>query len=267
MNNKKSSKIIQLTKINIPLSNLIHLIELQEEVSSVARHDLGNSTTAIRANLQLLRNYFEDEIPKKLTTKDLDELLKHTNNFIDRMEKLAEQSLSKMSILFPRSSERSQILISKPSQILQEIRFMWQEAEITLDKKSSQTLEIIYPENVLGIIINELITNSIKHSQGSKCKIAVSWHIYDATFNCEIHDNGIGILPNLSDTKITAGTILDSLTYEDVKPNGLSIINKLILKSGGNLFYSKSKRLGGTLAYFSFPIFAYYQKGHIYESK
>lgn len=259
------SKKMKLVDLNISQENLFNLSELQEEVSSIARHDIGNSISAIRAELQLLEIQLEIS-SGKISSDNSKTNLEYVDSIIKQMKKQSEQAISKLNILFPSSPDKLQLLISKPLSIFDEVCSIWQDAKIILDKKTNRTLEIVYPERVLGAVINELITNSVKHNPQSNCEITVSWRIHDARFKCEIHDNGIGIIPGLTKTALTAGNILESIRYEHDQPNGLSIINRIVRKSGGSLLYSKSQRLGGTLAYFNFPIFAYYLKGHIYES-
>lgn len=193
--------------------------------------------------------------------------LAYLKSILNQAQRLSERSLLLLNILFPMAQEKHQSFISKPLLVLQQIILLQRDIIIRLDKSSYRTLEIVYPESILGIIINELITNSIKHNPASQREIMVSWHITNFMFNCSVHDNGIGIVPNLNKTNITASDVLDSLRYGRIKPNGLFIVNRLILKSKGTLSFTKSKQLGGTLAAFSIPVCAYYLRGHVYESQ
>jgi signal transduction histidine kinase len=266
MSQNDEIKHLQLDSLNIPQEKLIQLIDLQVTLGSIVQHDLGNDLGKLRFCLRTLKSDLDVEmISEKLESDEVREKVKHLVKIINLTERFSENLVSTIDILFPPVHQEMQILISKPSFIFEKICSVWRENNVVSDKASPQTLEIVYPENILGIILNELVSNSIKHS--SMCEIFYSWRIEGSNFICEIHDSGEGIVPNLESTSITVGEILDILKYGDTKPKGLSIINKLIIKSGGKLSFSKSNRLGGTEASITLPTYAYYLKGNTYEIK
>lgn len=53
--------------------NLIHLIELQEGITFIARHDLGNSISSVRTDLDILQKHIkENEFNNDLSKKSLE---------------------------------------------------------------------------------------------------------------------------------------------------------------------------------------------------
>lgn len=75
----------------------------------------------------------------------------------------------------------------------------------------------------LGLILNELVTNSLKHAfpDGKSGKISVKFHPDGSKFNLTVSDNGAGIPENLDDEKS------DSL--------GLRLVNSLCEQIGADL--------------------------------
>ena len=81
-----------------------------------------------------------------------------------------------------------------------------------------------------------------------------NWKIKEKVFQCQIHDNGPGF-KGLSIEKFTTLEVLISNLNKKKIGMGLTIINKTILDSGGHLFFSRSKKLKGTMVYIEFPVF------------
>jgi PAS domain S-box-containing protein len=75
----------------------------------------------------------------------------------------------------------------------------------------------------LGLILNELVTNSLKHAfpDGKSGKISIKFHPDGSKFNLTVSDNGAGIPDNLNDEKS------DSL--------GLRLVNSLCEQIGADL--------------------------------
>ncbi len=88
--------------------------------------------------------------------------------------------------------------------------------KLTLDiRKESMDVNTVIP---CGLIINELVTNCLKHafSGEEKGEIAVSCHTLDDTCTLDVHDNGVG-LPEGFDVKKAASfglELVDSLAKQ-----------------------------------------------------
>lgn len=80
----------------------------------------------------------------------------------------------------------------------------------------------------LGLILNELLSNSMKHAfpSGKSGEIMVKFHKYDEKYILEVSDNGIGFPEDLEIDKT------DSL--------GLRLVNNLTQQIGGELYLQRS---------------------------
>ena len=80
-----------------------------------------------------------------------------------------------------------------------------------------------------GLIINELVSNSLKHAfpDGKKGEIQVSLKKYENKFELIISDNGIG-LPECID-------------FKNITSLGLQLVNNLVLQIDGKITLDKSQ--------------------------
>lgn len=156
-----------------------------------------------------------------------------------------------------RDLEFNNAFIAKPLKLLNQVKDVYEISPVSLDKTSYRSLEIVFPENVLFGIMAEFIKNAHK-SMPRDVQVKVAWKIKDSKFVLEVHDNGPGIIAGLSEKFLPARLL-------NIELSGLNIIHKLATLIKGNLFFTKSKQLGGTCVYLDFPIIAYYLKGRIYE--
>ncbi len=81
----------------------------------------------------------------------------------------------------------------------------------------------------LGLILNELLTNSLKHAfpNGRKGDIKIGLHKIDAKYKLSVYDNGVGFP--------------ESLDYHKTKSLGMLIINSLTDQIGGEIVLDRSK--------------------------
>ena len=119
---------------------------------------------------------------------------------------------------------------------------------------SPVALRFIFPSNLLYGILAELVENARASAPGRRA-VLVQWSSRGDRFECEVHDDGPGI-----DRRLGARFApLDGLglPYDAVErgeARGLSIIERVLIKSGGGLLFSNSPSLGGTLVRFDFPV-------------
>ena len=80
-----------------------------------------------------------------------------------------------------------------------------------------------------GLIISELVSNSLKHAfpDGKKGEIKVSLKKYDDKYELIISDNGIG-LP-------------ESIDFKNINSLGLQLVNNLVLQIDGEITLDKSQ--------------------------
>ncbi|MGG0719291.1 sensor histidine kinase [Robertmurraya massiliosenegalensis] len=71
--------------------------------------------------------------------------------------------------------------------------------ELAVAQKESLTNVSLFLENILSMCLKEIITNVVKHSQATSCKITISQSIND--IRIEVTDNGVGIQEQMDDNK------------------------------------------------------------------
>ena len=96
-------------------------------------------------------------------------------------------------------------------------------------EKISLNLDLSIPA---GLIINELITNAIKHAfpNLNKGKILLNLKSENNMVYLEVKDNGVGIPPELD--------------YNNTNTLGLQLVNTLIDQLGGEIKFNSKKDIG-----------------------
>ncbi|RJQ23988.1 sensor histidine kinase [Candidatus Parcubacteria bacterium] len=261
---KKRKKYL-LSTVNLPNNQLKIIYNLQSELFRILSHDLENNFGAIVLNKDILDGDLDDlEIAskkKKLskddtkTIKSMRETSKAINNVIDVIGlklKLYLDIFDLTNYIDP--------LISKPFDIINEIKDQNKMLELKITRASLKSLEIVYPYNILFGILSELVNNAIKHGP-KHSMVLISWKMRGKRFECQVHDNGYGILPN-SYRGYASPDILESMFDINLrKAHGIRILNRIIRLSSGKLLFSRSNLLRGTSVYFDFPVFTYKWRG------
>lgn len=254
-----------LSNTEIPLDNLLLLYSFYNEIFGALRHDVGNEFALLRGVNELNNSYIDklEEASGRLRKdKKYMEIISMMRERIrlhsDVVIRLAQKFRSYLSHF--KSFEDYDPFISKPMEVMNELKKVYIHTEIRVINRSKRTLEIIFPKNVLYAIFSELITNAEKH--GSKdCKVHISWKIHDKKFTCYFHDNGPGILPNTFEGFATVGDLPSFLNIDLQDSYGLSCLIRILIGAKGKLLFSHSKLLGGTLVYFDFPVYSFYWRG------
>ncbi|MGD2089935.1 MAG: ATP-binding protein [Candidatus Aminicenantes bacterium] len=256
-------KKMNLSKIIITQDELTQLYKIALNIIPISMHDINSCWGSARGYNELItimlndtKSKIESEGLESFFEKDYKQMLKN----LESMQKaLVDLYISIENLSRYINKDSDDLFISKPLNIVKrfEGKYKIDVFDLKINGKSSKTLEIIFPENVLYGIISELITNADKHNK-SKSKIEIKWGIQGSRFTLEVHDNGNGISDKLSDKYIPLDLLMP-------KSSGLHLINRIICLCGGHLFFSKSRHLGGTKVYIDFPIIAYYKRGKIYE--
>lgn len=142
-------------------------------------------------------------------------------------------------------------LVSKPAIALRMCREVHSPRSIRLGTRSRRKLEILFPQNVLNLILLELVANALRHGTDGTA-VLVNWSIAKDLFLLTVEDNG---RPLVGDPKILVG-------YEALKLpprrrpgfGGLHLIWRLLDANGGALLFSASPRLKGTRVLVRFPV-------------
>jgi signal transduction histidine kinase len=240
-------KSLNLTDVNLSKEQLIDLFNIAFSVISLAKHDLiGNSILPLTLMLERWSRGFVELSPEQ-SKRNLEEL--HT--VLRKLRELFNTYFQRRS-----HSEFDDSFISRPFDLVESIRGIHSNSEISIASDSLITLEIVYPENILFGILTELVQNSEKHNT-SNSRIVIKWHVEGKQFQCEVHDNGVGIAPTIGPGFYPLDALIHRNDLQLNGESGLSILNRIIVLSKGILLFSKSQLLGGTLVYFELPVFGH----------
>lgn len=249
-------KKLNIDNLNITKEDLTKLYKFSIYMFPIMYHDISQPLSTI-VNLPQVALKILDKLKDRKFSSELEKL----SEFLRLIAEAADAFSETFDMFFKQYQplDINNNFVSKPMNIVNIIRSERKNIEINIGKKSLRSLELVFPENILFGILFELVNNAGKFIK-QKGKILIRWKIEGSRFICEVHDNGPGIIKNLSHKFLP-------LEILSIKRGGLHIINRLISVSEGHLFFSKSKYLGGTLVYLDFPIIAYYKKGKLHECK
>lgn len=171
----------QLENANKRIAELVK----QEERQRIARdlHDtLGQRLSLIGLKSDLARKLvYKDPEQARAELKDIQQTSRQALNEVRKM-------VSSMRGIRLRDE-------------LMEVRRLLDAAEIELviEQKEPLSNVSLFLENILSMCLKEIVTNVVKHSKASTCKILISQSIND--IRIEVSDNGIGIKERIDGDK------------------------------------------------------------------
>ncbi|GIN61149.1 sensor histidine kinase DesK [Robertmurraya siralis] len=181
-NKKKQGKLEeQLEDANKRIAELVK----QEERQRIARdlHDtLGQRLSLIGLKSDLARKLvYKDPEQARAELKDIQQTSRQALNEVRKM-------VSSMRGIRLRDE-------------LMEVRRLLDAAgiQLVIEQKEPLTNVSLFLENILSMCLKEIVTNVVKHSKASTCKIYISQSIND--IRIEVSDNGIGIQERIDDDK------------------------------------------------------------------
>lgn len=260
-------KYLQISDLCLTRKQLLSLSSLEAKRGRILRHDIATPMlftefrlTLVREKLKELQNAFDDgnRAEIKLSLRQINELLSDSARF-------PRAGLRLVDLLFPYEPMADhQEFISKPMGIVTIIGKIYPSLSLRISARSWRSLEILYPESILAAIIFEIVSNAAKHV-GSDCDVLLAWRILKSKFECEVHDNGKRIVPELSPAFIPVSDVFSDTGMDKKGRYGVSIVNELVHHSGGKMLVKRSEQLGGTMVWLDFPITIYYKKGVIHD--
>ncbi|HEV7474086.1 MAG TPA: ATP-binding protein [Pyrinomonadaceae bacterium] len=256
---------LKLTDKNLSIEQLMDLFNIAFSVVGLARHDLlGNSMVPLAYLVGRLSEELDSLAHEKSTLDTENELADHLSDIAKRLQEIGTSTRG-LIVLFNKyfghytRSGFDNNFISRLQKIIESIRGIHKTSEILVASESSLALEILYPENTLFGIFTELVENAEKHNrQESGCKIFIQWRIGGEKFQCEVHDNGLGIAPTIGQSFYPLDALINRNDV-NLTTSGLTILNRIIVLSKGILLFSNSQLLGGTLVHFELPIIGHNQ--------
>ena len=146
-------------------------------------HELFSTLVSIRALTAAVNKHVNSPDHSQPVTN----WITHIPPILDRIE-----SMIRMGMEYRGYGPAGDPFVTRPGQVLDEIRTGYPESAIRLAKESAQSLDLIYPNPALFTIFHELIANAITHS-GKSAQVRIAWQIQYDRFICEIDDDGPGL--------------------------------------------------------------------------
>lgn len=200
----------------------------KEVLLKEVHHRVKNNMQVISSILNLQSSYVTDQYALNL--------LKESQNRIKTMAYIHEslyQNKTFTSINF------SEYISTLTNNILQSYAASVQKVKLELNiQKIILNLDTSIPA---GLIINELVTNSIKHafSESNEGIIYINLHTKDNVLFLEVSDNGKGFPKDID--------------FKNTNSLGLQLVNTLVEQLNGKLELNDNKD-GGTSFYINFPM-------------
>lgn len=182
-------------------------------------HRVKNNMQVISSILNLQSSYVSDEYA--LT------LLKESQNRIKTMAYIHESLYQNKSFTSVNFADYVQTLVNN---IIQSYTYSRDKIKVVLNiERITLSLDSSIPA---GLIINELITNAIKHAfpEAREGSITLNLFTSDGEVSIELKDDGVGFAPGVD--------------FENSHSLGLQLVNTLIEQIGGVLKFKSEKNVG-----------------------
>ena len=200
----------------------------KEVLLKEVHHRVKNNMQVISSILNLQSSYVTDHYALSL--------LKESQNRIKTMAYIHESLYQNKTFTSINFSEYVSTLASN---ILQSYAASAQKVSLSLSvQKIILNLDTSIPA---GLIINELVTNSIKHAftESNEGIIVINLHTKDNTLFLEVSDNGKGFPKEID--------------FRNTNSLGLQLVNTLVEQLSGKLELKENKG-GGTSFFINFPM-------------
>lgn len=258
-------KKLKLNDVNPTKQQMMDLLKISVSVFPIARHDFNNTLGNCFSDLLLIKSEQLPELKLKVLSKrkvkDCEKKLLAIDQSLQRVEDEIGAMFESCRLYFEPYSPRdfAEPFVSRPFDIFCSIKKLYNYSNILIGSKSLKSLEIVYPENILFGILSELVQNVAKSNKYGK-KVLIEWKIRGNCFQCEVHDNGPGIVHAKHNKFVPLDVITPDLAAKGLKEGGLGILNRILTISQGLLLFSNSKSLGGTVVHFEFPVIGFYKR-------
>jgi two-component sensor histidine kinase len=219
---------IDITENKLYEEKITQSLKEKEVLLKEVHHRVKNNMQVISSILNLQSSYVTDQYALSL--------LKESQNRIKTMAYIHEalyQNKTFSSINF------SEYISTLTNNILQSYAASIQKVRLVTDiQKIILNLDMSIPA---GLIINELVTNSIKHAftGSNEGNILINLHTKDNTLFLEVSDTGKGFPKDID--------------FKNTNSLGLQLVNTLVEQLNGKLELSENK-YGGTSFYINFPM-------------
>lgn len=251
MKTRDETRILNLSSLSLSSEDVELLVSISLSPISLVQHDASSYLAILIGTLYSLAN----PESKQQDTGDAGGPTNRSQLAREQMRGL-QRALDSLS-QYGGPEGRISTFISKPSAVLEEVRHRNPKANVLLSDEADQSLEILFPENVLGGLLTELVNNAVKFSRKDSPTVCVNWHMQDNRFICCIDDDGTDPPISPHEKHIPLDLLLKSDTYSDEKPHGLRIVNRVIRLAKGLMLFSRAPILGGLRVLLDIPVLAH----------
>ncbi|WP_024955889.1 7TM diverse intracellular signaling domain-containing protein [Sulfurospirillum arcachonense] len=109
--------------------------------------------------------------------------------------------------------------------IIQEVKKVYEKRTINIENKIDSIILSVSDAMVLGVIINEVLNNSIKHHNADICNIRVELVKKENIISLTIQDDGVGFIPNQKSKTIGLGLSLIEQFSQKLKASNLEFFS------------------------------------------
>lgn len=188
----RSELEIQRGKEQLQLLNH-HLINAREDeraaISLMIHDELGQALTALKIDLSWLRqNIGAEQSPQKL-----DKMLTNTNEIIQKVQRISSELHPKLLTDLGLADAIEWYCGEQQERTGLKIELSLEEPDCNIFKR----------DLALFRILQEAVTNVIRHAKATKIAVAIGYHGEDTLMT--IQDDGIGIAPGLLDSSNSMG--------------------------------------------------------------
>jgi signal transduction histidine kinase len=216
-----------------------------EQFAYVTSHDLKEPLRAISGSVQILQNYYKDNVDP-----DIEEVIKHTVDGSRRMQHLIDDLLT-YSRLTTREAPLELIDSSEIySEALSNLQTTIEESKAIV---TCDALPTVKADRVQFLqVFQNLISNAIKYRSTRTPKIHVGVEDRSTEWLFSIRDNGIGIAPQYANRIFRLFQRLHTRKEYSGTGIGLAICKKVIERHGGRIWVESEPEEGSTF-YFTLP--------------
>lgn len=219
----------QFVKVKQLVAELKEVNEELDSFSYTVSHDLGTPLTVMKINAQMLLR----------KNKDDENLQKRVKGIISEIDGMAEMMRNVLQLSKSKSQEIE--LSEEPTKIL--IEKISSDSKISYGKPETEIVikdcpSVIADKTMLYQIFLNVITNAVKYSATQENPLVeINGEIIGNDVIYKISDNGIGIQNDEKEKMFKVFSRLDNAKSFKGNGVGLSIVNRLMQRIGGDISY------------------------------
>jgi signal transduction histidine kinase len=216
-----------------------------EQFAYVASHDLKEPLRAISGSVQVLQERYGPELGE-----EADEVIKHTVDGANRMQRLIEDLLT-YSRLTTREEAMEPTDTGKVLDLaIENLEQSIKESKAIITRDPMPTVKV--DRTQLLQVFQNLISNGLKYRSERTPKIHVGCEESDAEWVFSVRDNGIGIAPQYADRIFRIFQRLHTRREYPGTGIGLAVCKKVVERHGGRIWVESELEEGSTF-FFTLP--------------